>query len=112
MDSLEKELPEVPLPPPSMPQLPSPPRDRAADGEDAHPAPVPGQASSGGENGSKLDQVEATMKLPTPCRSQSTPTEMPQLPCTGHGKASKEGGGNSGFKCMPVEHLTLYINLI
>ncbi|CAK8997216.1 unnamed protein product, partial [Durusdinium trenchii] len=56
MDSLEKELPEVPLPPPSMPQLPSPPRDRAADGEDAHPAPVPGQASSGGENGSKLDQ--------------------------------------------------------
>ena len=66
-DNLEEQLPEVPLPGPPVPQIPSPPRDKArAESASSAPAPVVEKEVNTGprEGSSKV--------VATPCRAPAT----------------------------------------
>ena len=66
-ENLEEQLPEVPLPGPPVPQIPSPPRDKVlAEGPSSPPAPVVDKEVETGP-GAGSSKVVAT-----PCRAPST----------------------------------------
>ena len=66
-DHLEEQLPEVPLPGPSVPQIPSPPRDKVLaegrEGSSSAPAPVVGK---------EVSNAGQSKVVATPCRAPST----------------------------------------
>lgn len=78
MESIEQELPEIPLPGPEQPQVPSPPKDKAVEQDFAlPPAAEPlvekEVANVGGES---------TKVVPTPCRANSISQLVPEAGTT------------------------------